>query len=90
MTPPTTMLYTIAFGVSLVGRGISSLMCVAASEPINDNADCSIPSIHDMPDGHPVVLLKPVKTYVALVFFEVARRVTLRIPKQRRDQITVD
>lgn len=65
-------------------------MCVAASEPINDNADCSIPSIHDMPDGHPVVLLKPVKTYVALVFFEVARRVTLRIPKQRRDQITVD
>ncbi len=39
VTPPTRMAYMIARGASTEGHGISSVMCMAASNPIRDSAD---------------------------------------------------
>lgn len=87
--PPIATLYTIAFGVSLEGFGISSLICVAASHPISESADWTIPSTHAIPLIQPVLLSKPMKTKFAVVFFDVASRTILTIAKHRRDHITI-
>src|SRR3954466_5377223 len=88
--PPIATLYTIARGVSLAGWGISSLICVAASLPINESADCIIPSMQAIPEPHPVVFSKFVKTNVALVFLEVARSTMLMAKRLPSDQKTVN
>lgn len=72
VTPPMATLVIIAIGASRVGRGISSVICVMASYPIKERADCSNPSIQATPSGHPVSFVNWVKTNRASVFGAVA------------------
>lgn len=48
-------------------------ICVMASNPIKESADCSKPIIHATPSGQPVSLVNSVKTNSASVLGEVAR-----------------
>jgi hypothetical protein len=83
------MAYIIALGASSAGRGISSVICNAASNPINDRADWRRPSIHATPSTHPVSLLKSVNTNLASFFGDVASNVILITITARIDQYTM-
>lgn len=48
-------------------------ICVMASNPIKESADCNKPIIHATPSGQPVSLVNSVKTNSASVLGEVAR-----------------
>jgi hypothetical protein len=78
----------IAMGASRVGRGISSVMCVIASYPIKERADCNRPSIHATPSGQPVSLVNWVKTNSAFVLGAVARMTAEVAIQAVRDQNT--
>lgn len=88
VTPPTPIAYTMARGASSDGRGISSVMCAAASKPINDRADCRRPRIHAIPSTQPVELEKLVNTNLALFLDDVANSVMLMTTTARMDQYT--
>lgn len=104
VTPPTRTAATIAWGASLDGRGISSVMCATASKlhlsailisyisrsthPIILRADWSSPSIQAVPSLHPVVLEKLVKTNLASVLGEVESSTILMTTTLIKDQYT--
>jgi hypothetical protein len=77
-----------AIGASRVGCGISSVMCVIASYPINERADCNKPSIQATPSGQPVSLVNRVKTNSAFVLGAVARMTADVAIQAVRDQNT--
>jgi hypothetical protein len=55
---------------------------------MSDNADCTIPSTQAIPGTQPVLLSKPAKTKLAVVFFDVAKSTMLVTAKHRSDHIT--
>lgn len=86
VTPPTTTAYIMARGASTAGRGISSVICSAASKPMSDSALCSRPRIHAMPSGQPVSFRNSAKTNPASFLSEVASRTILMTTTPSRDQ----
>jgi hypothetical protein len=84
------MLYMITPGASSVGRGISSVICNAASYHISDSADCNRPRIQATPLDQPVSFAKSVKTKLASFLPDVARMVILITMTAVIDQYTTE
>jgi hypothetical protein len=88
VTPPMATQVIMAIGASRVGRGISSVICVMASYPIKERADCNRPSIQATPSGQPVSLVNWVKTNSAFVLGAVAMMTAEVATQAVRDQNT--